>query len=125
MKNESNKCLMLIYYYFDETELCAFFCPFSFYFMPLFLRVRKKRGKGRVMATKKCTEFHFIYYCTIFYGLYSIKNLNLLKTFCKLTYICCEECQTRALVSVKIKLLPNSFFSLPIIKKIPLTFIEL
>ena len=56
-------CLFLFYASFYSMPLfilCLFLFYASFYSMPLFLQGREKRGKERVMATNKCTEFRFI-----------------------------------------------------------------
>jgi hypothetical protein len=47
----------------DETKLCAFFVAitaFSLFMLCFFFLDGEKSGKGRVLTTKKITEFRFI-----------------------------------------------------------------
>ena len=57
--------LLQEYHVYDETEFRAFFLspllPFLFIICLYFLEGERKRGKGRLMATDKCTEFRFIH----------------------------------------------------------------
>ena len=70
--------LQLSAFNIDETELRALFCNnLSFYSMPLFLRGREKKGKGRVMATKNVwnSVSTFTFFRVANYTFSSIYNL--------------------------------------------------
>ena len=46
----------------NSVHFWSLLLPFLFLFYASFSQRERKRGKGRVMSTKKCTEFRFIHY---------------------------------------------------------------